>query len=191
MSEVSLWQGEFGDAYTERNRVDWKSRIPFWASILKLSRARSVLEVGCNAGWNLRALREVDTAIKLRGIDINDRALSEARVAGLDVEHCVGADLKSTDCFDLVLSAGFLIHVPSRDLDQTLRAIIDASKKWVVAVEYDSDVEEEIIYRGNKEMLWKRPFGKLLENLNLSCVQYGILNQSDGFDNCTYWLMTK
>ena len=40
---AQFWAGEFGDAYTRRNRVDWLARIPFWFYILNKTQARSVL----------------------------------------------------------------------------------------------------------------------------------------------------
>ena len=51
-----FWSGEFGEEYLKRNRVDWRKRIPFWKDVIDMTGARSVFELGCNAGWNLSAI---------------------------------------------------------------------------------------------------------------------------------------
>ena len=59
-SPLAFWEGEAGQAYTQRNRVDWEARLPFWRHILEQTNAQSFLEVGVNAGWNLRAIRQLN-----------------------------------------------------------------------------------------------------------------------------------
>ena len=59
MDTKQVWSEDFGDAYTARNRVDWIGRKPFWKKILDITGARSVFEFGCNASWNLSAIRRV------------------------------------------------------------------------------------------------------------------------------------
>jgi SAM-dependent methyltransferase len=74
--QEEFWAGAFGADYTARNRVEWKARRSFWDLMVEKTGARSILEVGCNAGWNLLALRDVDSSIKLRGVDLNPQAIS-------------------------------------------------------------------------------------------------------------------
>ena len=61
MSEtVEFWSGTFGAEYTKRNEsVYWKARVPFWRHIAETTNAVSFLEVGCNVGANLKAIRDV------------------------------------------------------------------------------------------------------------------------------------
>src|SRR5947209_20230483 len=81
--QEQFWAGEFGDAYTKRNRVDWRARIPFWHDIMKFTGARSVYEVGCGAGFNLSAIREASPhEVELCGSEINELAARQARYAG-------------------------------------------------------------------------------------------------------------
>jgi SAM-dependent methyltransferase len=184
--QESWWAGESGDEYLKRNRVDWRARIPFWHDILKFTGARSVYEVGCNAGWNLSAIQEVARA-KLYGCEINQRAASQAVLAGLsgvecgDAERCMGGA-------ELIFTAGVLIHVAPTDLPKLLRLIVKCSGHWILAIEYAADVEEMIEYRGQSQLLWKRPYGKLYEALGLKVLHTG---EATGFDRCTYWLMEK
>lgn len=50
----SLWSGDFGTAYVERNRATRNTREPFWQKVLAEYCAQIVLEVGYNIGANLR-----------------------------------------------------------------------------------------------------------------------------------------
>lgn len=192
--QEEFWKGAFGTEYTSRNRVDWKSRGAFWRMILKMTQAESILEVGCNAGWNLLALRDENAALALRGVDLSHDAVVEAADYGFAVQE-VGAcevGVLWPERFDLVFTAGVLIHVGPTHMEPTLKSIAAASKKYVLAVEYGWPTPTEIMYRGHSNRLWKRPFGALYEKIGLKLVATGELTQEQhGFDNCTFWLLQK
>lgn len=190
--QEKFWAGEFGDQYTARNRVDWRSRIPFWSRIVHGTGIRSVYEVGCNAGWNLSAIKAAahPFAIQVGGCDLNDEAINQAQAAGLAETYCEAAihDLQEITRRELVFTAGVLIHVAPEPLEATMRAIVEASCDYVLAIEYEAEAEEEVEYRGHAGKLWRRPFGKLYEAMGLKLAGSG---PADGFDRCTYWLLRK
>lgn len=191
--QEEFWAGRFGDEYTQRNRVMWHDRASFWAWILDATKARSILEIGCNAGWNLRAIRHIAPDAMTEGCDINDQAIAEA------TGHYCGCILKMTaleagsfyrtNQKDIAFTAGVLIHVGPDEIEATMRAVMACSKRYVLAVEYDSPQEEQVLYRGHTERLWKRPYGKLYEELGMKLVMPPF--QAAGFDRCTAWLMEK
>lgn len=191
METVEFWKGDFGRDYTARNRVRYQDRIPLLTRIIETTGANSVLDVGCNAGWNMLALREINDEIAMSGVDVNQQALEEAANHGFDViegrADQVG-ELFSPGCADLVITSGVLIHIAPQDLSASMRAIVDASSAYVLAIEYDSANEREIEYRGNKGKLWARPFGRLYEQMGLSLVEHG---PAEGYDQCHFWLMEK
>jgi pseudaminic acid biosynthesis-associated methylase len=191
--QEKFWAGEFGSQYTVRNRVNWHARKNFWDLIIERTAARSVLEVGCNAGWNLLALRDADPTIKLRGVDLNPDALTEAGRYALDAREMSGVKVGAEwpNAFQLVFTAGVLIHVPPQVLEKTMRSIVAASSRWVLAVEYAANQEEEVDYRGHAERLWRRPYGALYAGLGLAIEMEGQLAKGDGFDNCEFWLLRK
>jgi SAM-dependent methyltransferase len=195
--QETWWAGEAGNAYTARNRVDWRSRIPFWHDIMKFTGARSVYEVGCGAGWNLSAIREAaDHYVKMEGNDVNDLARSQAIVAGIEArEHPAWKRMNVANCYELVFTAGCLIHVAPENLEFLMKQIIAASSHYVLAIEYESDessaqpiAEQMIEYRGEKDRLWKRQYGKLYEAMRLKLLHTG---DAVGFDKCAYWLFSK
>lgn len=188
---ADFWRGEFGQEYTTRNRVQWRDRVPFFERMLLRTQARSWLDVGCNAGWNLRALRAVDPGLHLTGVDINVQALAEAREAGFDVRVALAdeiTDVLGLRCAEVVVTSGVLIHVAPEDLLRTMTTIRDASTEFVLCVEYPADEETEVEYRGHAGKLWKRPFGKLYQALGMELLESG---HAEGFDRCDYWLLAK
>lgn len=190
---MNIWAGEFGNAYTARNRVDWQKRIPFWAGIKKVVRRRSFTELGCNAGWNLRALRaNVPHYLKyqISGVDLNESAIAEAMEEGLRVYRGGAGGLKHFKA-GCVFTCGCLIHVPPCEIEPTMRAIVDASTRYVLAIEYAADEETEVPYRGQRDALWRRPYGKLYEAMGLKLVDCGFLRRDQGFDDCAWWLLEK
>lgn len=188
MDALDLWRGEFGDEYTQRNQVDWQQRIPFWERIMRFTGARSVFEVGCNAGWNLSAIKSVAPYARAAGSDINPRALEQASAAGLEVYECLDFT-RVEGKFDLVFTAGVLIHVEPENVREIMRAIVDKSFRHVFAIEYGASFEEAIPYRGHDDKCWKRPYDVLYKDLGVKQVWYEV--EARGFDRCKAWGFEK
>lgn len=197
MKPKEQWQSKFGDDYLKRNRVDWQARIPFWKMILEKTGARSVFEFGCNAGWNLSAIRRICPDVVTQGGDVHVGSVFQAKSAGLDVYYDKFDPMFPTDIpfyrqcgdADLSFTAGVLIHIPPEDLESTMKQVISKSYDWVLAVEYFAEEETEIEYQGQPELLWKRPYGDIYRWMGLDMVDSGI--SADGFDNCMWWLLRK
>jgi len=192
MKNDTFWSGEFGDEYHKRNRVQIADRMPFWESAMQFDpEIKSALEVGCGPGWNLLAIHQVHPGCEVHGVDVHPPAIEEARQAGIDAHVCTAVGISSIferASVDLVFTSGMLIHVAPEDLEAAMQAIIDVSAKYVLAIEYPADKEEEIEYRGFHGKLWKRPFGKLYEKMGLTLLSEGV---AGGFDRCSYWLLSK
>jgi pseudaminic acid biosynthesis-associated methylase len=192
-AQEKFWEGDFGTAYTARNDIAaWRARIPFWHQILELTKPHSILEIGCNAGLNLNAIRHVDTALTLCGCDINQEALRKAARQGHNVVEASVFDLSEDlwERFDLTFTAGVLIHIAPADVERAMRSIIASSKRHVLAVEYADDKEVEVPYRGHSERLWRRPFGQMYQDLGLKLVAEGEA-PTDAFDRCNWWCLKK
>lgn len=192
-----FWAGEFGTEYLKRNQVDWSLRVPFFKLIMDLTEAISVLEIGTNAAWNLRAINAADPISELAGCDINEEAIGAALIglpmADIALASAMNAPGAFPDYhFDLVLTAGVLIHIPPEEIKQVMTNIIELSGEWVLAIEYEASQEEEVLYRGHDGKLWKRPYGNLYQKMGRTLVHKQELGPQDGFgEGCTAWLLRK
>lgn len=196
--QLDKWKGDFGDEYTERNDFDWKSRVHPFDEMLSSLDVKSILEVGCNRGQNLRAIRKVlGGGEKLVGIDPNTHALKLAQNSDTEAELLEGNvyDMPfEAGRFDLCFTSGVLIHVPPSKIGTAISEIYRVSGKYILSVEYYSEEEEEVEgYRGEEEMLWKRDFCSCFKSHfpSLSLVQTGYWGTEDGFDRCHWWLLKK
>lgn len=186
MNTSEFWQGQFGNEYHKRNRVDYRRRIVFWEQIIELTGARSVFELGCGPGWNLSAIRHVDPLIAVYGCEINAIAEQRAKYAGIQT---IDYQTHIAERFDLVFTAGCLIHIAPDDLHQVMTKLIGASANYVLAIEYDAYAVTAVEYRGHQDVLWKRPYKQLYEQMGLEMVmESGLLSE---FDNSTAWLLRK
>lgn len=193
MDNANFWGGKFGDEYTDRNRVKWRSRIPFFETIMEYTGSRSVLEYGCNAGWNLSAINACSSA-RVQGVDINFKALNQAKTAGLDVMasevfHEEYERSHGMSVFELVFTAGCLIHMNDEECFDIMPKLAGVSCDYVMAIEYASDKVEEVLYRGHDGRLFKRPYGSMYEDLGLELLVHE--KNVEGFDNCDMWLLRK
>ena len=191
MKTVELWEGELGTQYTERNVVDPAHRVAAFRTMLGGLNLHRVLEVGCNRGHNLIALRNVLPAAELVGIEPNDAARQIAEKEFPVLKADTSDLLFRTGCFDLVFTAGVLIHIPLVDLSDSMREIARVTSKYVLAIEYFSEVDTEIPYRGNTGLLWKRDFLKYFAEAvpSLSLERSGYWSKEEGFDRCHWWLL--
>src|SRR4051794_21776408 len=113
--QESLWAGEFGREYAARNRgADLvASNEALFARILgRTTDVTSVIELGCNIGNNLHALRALLPEARLHGVEINEEAAAEvARWGGATVETASIIGYEPDRQFDLAFTKGVLIHI--------------------------------------------------------------------------------
>lgn len=194
-AQLVAWQGEFGRAYTDRNVVDWRDRLPAFGHILEGLEVCSVLEVGCNRGHNLVALTQVlGSGAEIVGVEPCPYALDQARSAGDSIRVLPGniLDLPFADgSFDLVFTCGVLIHIALSDLPRALAELHRVSRRFLMAGEYFAETETTIHYRGHDDMLWKRNFPEHFEKQfdDLSMIRSGLWKWGD--DDTQWWLFQK
>jgi pseudaminic acid biosynthesis-associated methylase len=192
----SLWEGDFGNAYVDRNAVLDERRRTFWQSILDSAAIRTVLEVGCGQGGNLRPISTILEPSSVWGVDLNAEAIRRAHrnAPGTNVVRSVARDLPFRDGrFDLVFTLGVLIHQPEETLPLVMAEIVRCSRRFVLFGEYHSDETVEIPYHGARGTLFKRDYGRLYATLfpELAVRSEGYLESQEGFDRTTWQLLEK
>lgn len=202
--QESLWRGDFGNDYVERNAVDaamLAARTASWSEILKTiagAPPASILEVGANIGLNLRALRRLSPAAfyalepneKARARLVADQVVEKDKVIDGLASRIPLADRT----VDLAFTAGVLIHIHPDNLLASIREIHRVARRYIVCIEYFADKPTEIPYRGHNEALFKRDFGGFyLDNFpDLKVVDYGFFwSRLTTLDNLTWWVFEK
>ncbi len=196
-SQAEAWKGEFGNEYTDRNVVDWHALLPAFQSMVGGLPIKRLLEVGCNRGHNLVALAELlGKGAEVVGVEPNEYALELARTSSSRIAILQGHafDLAFKDeYFDLVFTAGVLIHIPLADLPLAMAEIYRVSRRYILAIEYFAEKETVIHYREHDDLLWKRDFLHIYQAQfpDLTLIRNGYWGREDGFDRTHWWLLEK
>ena len=195
-----LWAGEFGVEYIDRNRgADLvASNTELFRKVLKATGpVESALELGCNIGNNLHALRGLLPDAELHGVEINPQAAAEVeRWGGASVEIGSILDYRAAHTFDLTFTKGVLIHINPDRVRDVYAALVASSRRFVMVCEYFNPTPVEVSYRGHEHALFKRDFaGEMLDAFpELRLVDYGFTYHRDPqfpLDDSTWFLMEK
>lgn len=177
-NQRAFWSGEFGNTYVDRNKsIDEVNESYaqqtgitvediFQIFFNDIDRKSKILEVGCNVGLNLQILQKMGFK-NLHGIELNKKALQiaqERNPKAIFVNSSI-EDYQSKEKYDLVFTAGVLIHIHPLTLELVIRKIIDLSSQYVFGFEYYSDKLEEIKYRDHSNVCWKQDFPLLFMKL--------------------------
>jgi pseudaminic acid biosynthesis-associated methylase len=201
-SQEEFWATRFADKYRSANsNFDQELNTKAWELILKKIPSgsfSSILECGCNIGRNITTLNSSFPQTTFGVVEINKMAL-DICLATNKVDHSFLGPIKEAEFdfrFDVVFSAGVLIHVAPEDLLASLTNMYELSRKYLIVAEYFNRTPISIEYHGEKEKLFKRDWGKfVIENFDVSVIDYGFLwgHEFDaaGFDDITFWVFTK
>ena len=175
--QIETWSGEFGRAYTERNRFAdqnafnqlyldryGRSRDDIYGDWLKdIPRDAPILEIGANIGNQLGTLQRLGFT-RLSGLEIQRYAIEESKklYSGLDIILGSGLDNPFKDNqFELVFTNNVLIHIAPRDLPRMLSEVHRVSRSRILGFEYFAPEIVEISYRGHQNLLWKADYSRL------------------------------
>lgn len=198
--QESFWSGQFGTEYIERNSsFEVSNNIGFFAKIFQNKKPpNSILELGPNVGLNLRALRVLFPKAQIDAVEINQdsaRILRESKIADR-VFHTSILEFEPTQKYDLIFTKGVLIHINPEALPKIYKLMHSYSSRYLLTAEYYSPKPEEIEYRGNKNVMFRRDFaGDILESYNdVTLVDYGFSYRRDpnfAQGDITWFLMEK
>ena len=133
---------EYSEMWTKVaiDRIDTVARKGIFSKILPID-IKSVLEVGCGAGYNLAAIRFCSEIVKLTGIDNLEYAISEAkkryRTLNIDFELASAQELPfDSHSFDLVLCCGFFDWVDYDNLPYIIGEVSRVTDKYILVIDY-------------------------------------------------------
>ena len=176
-----FWMSDFGTDYINRNNTievvnelyNKQTGITvekiFNKFFDEINRESKIIELRCNIGLNLSVLNKMRFK-NLTGLEINETAFSIAKKNNPDINfiHSSIENFNSTETYDLVYTAGVLIHINPDTLPLIISKMDQLSKKYIFGFEYFSENLVEIKYRNNESTCWKQNFPELIKKLNPS-----------------------
>ena len=197
--QEAFWAGNFGDDYIDRNVLEQSvtNKLVMWRIMLRAAgTVSSALELGCNVGLNLMALRRLDPALELSAFEINTQAAAKAK-ENVDADIRVGSIIENLDAgeYDLTFTSGVLIHINPDHLNAVYKNLYDHSRRYVLVSEYYNPTPVSISYRGHHDRLFKRDFaGDLIDQFDMKLIDYGFVYKRDPWapqDDTTWFLLEK
>jgi pseudaminic acid biosynthesis-associated methylase len=198
--QESLWAGEFGNEYINRNKGEELiiSNTDLFGQILRITPGvKSIVELGCNIGLNLQALKRINNNFELCGYEINKIAAQKARdlkIANI-IDGTILDVLSTGKKYDLCFTAGVLIHINPDELHRVYENLYNLSKRYILICEFYNPSPVVVEYRGNKDSLFKRDFaGELIDKYNLRLINYGFKYHRDYYfpgDDINWFLLEK
>ena len=183
--QSSFWSGAFGDEYILRNTSKDESvakMIMFSRMLRNANKVGSAVELGCNIGLNLEALKSLNADVLLSGYEINKSAILEARDLSIGSIHeaNITRPIKIEAKFEMSFTVGVLIHVAPEQLTQVYDNLYNLSSRYILICEYYSPTPVMVEYRGNKDKLFKRDFaGEMIDLYDLTLIDYGFFYNRD------------
>lgn len=200
--QMEEWLGPFGKEYTDRNTRTQEELDQLYLSNFGVTRKElnvrylediakdsRILEVGCNVGDQLICLQEQGFT-NLYGIELQHYAVNRAtkRTNNINIIQGSALDIPFKDgFFDLVFTAGVLIHIAPSEIDTVMKEIYRCSNRYIWGYEYWADEYTTKTYRGKNNLFFKTDFGKkykeLFSDLKLIKEEKLKYNQNDDVDS--------
>lgn len=197
--QENFWAGRFGDEYIGRNDSEelLSTKLLQFAQMLKHAPGiRSCVELGCNIGLNLVALKKLSPSFELTGYEINQRAARIARDAQVAkiVEGTILEPISGS--YDLAMICAVLIHIHPDELGKVYENLYRLSSRYILVREYYNPTPVSVPYRGEQDRLFKRDFaGEMIERFGLRLIDYGFFYRRDPYvrqqDDSCWFLMEK
>lgn len=183
--QEKFWAGKFGDEYIDRNNEDTllDGNMYLFSKVLSnMKQIKSMIEFGSNIGINLVTMKKLIPTLEVSAVEINEKAVSILKKYGyINIYHKSILNFNVDYRRDFVLIKGVLIHMSPDVLNEVYETLYHSSSRYVCIVEYYNLTPIEVMYRGNKEKLFKRDFaGEMLEKYkDLKLIDYGFMYHKD------------
>jgi len=207
-AQTEVWRGGFGRDYTDRNTLDVDALDELYRRNYGLTRTQinqdflgaiskdaSFLEVGCNTGNQLLLLQRMGYT-NLSGLELQPYALEIARVRTRNISLAQGSALAiphADASFELVFTAGVLIHIAPEDLPRAMDEIHRCARSYIWGLEYYAPDVTEVNYRNHSKLLWKMDYaGRYLQRFDdLDLVREQHFPYIEGSNVDTVFLLRK
>lgn len=167
------WHGEQKDWIEGYwNSINHPHRKLLIDSVMKFN-PKTVLEIGCACGVNLRLIKEQIPDAICYGVDINKQAVdygnNKFAESPLDYVFLFNRKAENTmlisKSVDVVITDAMLIYIGKDKIYDVFREILRVAKKGIVMIErHQTGVGFDGIYR---DALWQRDYFKLMDFMSV------------------------
>lgn len=166
---------EFWDKWSKTFQDDpWQRTIhkqhAWMLQKVKNAKPRSILEVGCGFGRNIRFLIEngINPAI-ITGVDISPKMLQQAKKyinnSHVHLRIAKAEKLPFEDAtFDMLIIHGVFMHISDKNISFALKECIRVAKRALIIVEQN--------YKVDNEYTFMHDYKTLCKNLHVSIEEY-------------------
>lgn len=162
----------FWEDYAENADLHYNEEFAKFIRDLTISlRCTSVLEVGCNAGNDLKLFQE---NIEVHGVDSNEVIIKNAKIRVPLANFKVGKVTKlpfEDASVDLIFTHGFFNYLDDNEVDDGIKELFRVSKKYVVNCEIfgnDNTIDEKNNRKGrNMIKRWMNYKVKIISNVDM------------------------
>ena len=190
---IDFWIGDFGKKYMKKYTFDeTHKRQIYIEKILQYTLdINSILEIGCNVGINIKAIKNIGD-YELYGIEPFKDALDiciKNNLLDLDKAFCTNTSnmkMFKDNQIDLVFTSMVLMYIPLPELKIATDNIVRISKKYILCCELSSNKKESTYIYENTNVYdrnWGDFYTKNYKNLEL--INY---NKESQF---SWWLFKK
>lgn len=164
-----FWDGWANDFMKDPWQVSIHPQHKWLLSIIKKQKPRSILEVGCGFGRNIKFLIEKGIQpSKIMGIDISSKMIGQARKYinnNKVVLHTSDiSKFKPKKKFDLVFTHGILMHVPSDKIENAIDRLVHLSKRGLILIEQN--------YEADNNYTFVHDYKDLLSSKKIDIIEY-------------------
>ncbi|MHC4190092.1 MAG: pseudaminic acid biosynthesis-associated methylase [Planctomycetota bacterium] len=142
-----------------------EGKIKIYGSALSGLNVKSVMEVGCGVGVQLRTVKRcLGAEATLWGVEPFPGAIMQSQ------KYPDLLNIVQSDCYDIPFKDGFfdlvfthcvLIHIHPDNLIKGMKEIYRASSRYILGYEYWADKLHEVEYRGHKNVMWKGDYAQM------------------------------
>ena len=170
---MSTLDAQYWDDYARNSQDNYNSEMTKFISDLAVSlRVQSVLEVGCNAGNDLKLFPD---GLAISGIDISQTAIIKAKenLAKFDFKTGNITEMPFADnSIDFVFTRNLFNHLDSDQIKKGVEELFRVSKKYISNIELFSENEEKlgddpITYGRNMKKHWMDYKVKIISNVDI------------------------
>ena len=163
----------FWEEYANNADVHYNKEFAKFIKDLAVSlRSKSILEVGCNAGNDLKLFPE---QLEVHGVDSNENIIKNARERLPSISFKVGSATLlpyEDSSMDMIFTHGFFNYLDDKDVSKVIKELFRVSKKYIVNCELFNEEEkpieekEDAVYR-NMLKLWMEYKVKIISNVDM------------------------